>query len=145
MFNFTDFFGVSSPLKSFLSGFRPRQGQANMSEDVMYAIENKQRLIIEAGTGIGKTFAYLVPALVSGKKIIISTGKIAKQAHGSVEIRMGDTHLLATVVSNKEAKEIFHDIRYLNEFECISIDMIRLSDIRIKWLSPYLDSAEWEA
>ncbi|MEC8956177.1 MAG: ATP-dependent DNA helicase, partial [Pseudomonadota bacterium] len=74
MFNFTDFFGVSSPLKSFLSGFRPRQGQANMSEDVMYAIENKQRLIIEAGTGIGKTFAYLVPALVSGKKIIISTG-----------------------------------------------------------------------
>ena len=74
MFNFTDFFGVSSPLKSFLSGFRPRQGQANMSEDVMYAIKNKQRLIIEAGTGIGKTFAYLVPALVSGKKIIISTG-----------------------------------------------------------------------
>ena len=74
MFNFTDFFGVSSPLKSFLSGFRPRQGQANMSEDVMYAIEKKQRLIIEAGTGIGKTFAYLVPALVSGKKIIISTG-----------------------------------------------------------------------
>ncbi|MEC7860594.1 MAG: ATP-dependent DNA helicase [Pseudomonadota bacterium] len=74
MFNFTDFFGVSSPLKSFLAGFRPRQGQANMSEDVMYAIENKQRLIIEAGTGIGKTFAYLVPALVSGKKIIISTG-----------------------------------------------------------------------
>ena len=74
MFNFTDFFGVSSPLKSFLSGFRPRQGQANMSEDVMHAIENKQRLIIEAGTGIGKTFAYLVPALVSGKKIIISTG-----------------------------------------------------------------------
>jgi len=74
VFNFTDFFGVSSPLKSFLSGFRPRQGQANMSEDVMHAIENKQRLIIEAGTGIGKTFAYLVPALVSGKKIIISTG-----------------------------------------------------------------------
>ena len=74
MFNFTEFFGVSSPLKSFLSGFRPRQGQANMSEDVLYAIENKQRLIVEAGTGIGKTFAYLVPALISGKKIIISTG-----------------------------------------------------------------------
>ncbi len=74
MFNFTEFFGASSPLKSFLSGFRPRQGQANMSEDVLYAIENKQRLIVEAGTGIGKTFAYLVPALISGKKIIISTG-----------------------------------------------------------------------
>jgi len=72
--NLTNFFGVSSPLKSFLSGFKPRQGQANMSEDVLYAIENKQRLIIEAGTGIGKTFAYLVPALISGKKIIISTG-----------------------------------------------------------------------
>jgi len=45
-----------------------------MSQDVLYAIENKQRLIVEAGTGIGKTFAYLVPALISGKKTIISTG-----------------------------------------------------------------------
>ncbi|MBR77520.1 MAG: polyribonucleotide nucleotidyltransferase [Flavobacteriales bacterium] len=43
--------------------------------------------------------------LTDGREITISTGKLAKQAHGSVEVRMGDTHLLATVVSSYEAKE----------------------------------------
>ena len=43
--------------------------------------------------------------LDDGREITISTGKLAKQAHGSVEVRMGKTHLLATVVSNKEARE----------------------------------------
>ena len=43
--------------------------------------------------------------LDDGREISISTGKLAKQAHGSVELRMGDTHLLATVVSSPEAKE----------------------------------------
>ena len=43
--------------------------------------------------------------LEDGREITISTGKLAKQAHGSVEIRMGNTHLLATVVSNMEARE----------------------------------------
>ena len=44
-------------------------------------------------------------SLSNGREIIISTGKLAKQAHGTVEVRMGNAHLLATVVSNKEAKE----------------------------------------
>lgn len=43
--------------------------------------------------------------LEDGREITISTGKLAKQAHGSVEVRMGNTHLLATVVSNKTAQE----------------------------------------
>ena len=43
--------------------------------------------------------------LDDGREISISTGKLAKQAHGSVEVRMGNTHLLATVVSNFEARE----------------------------------------
>ena len=43
--------------------------------------------------------------LEDGREISISTGKLAKQAHGSVEVRMGKTHLLATVVSSPEAKE----------------------------------------
>ena len=44
-------------------------------------------------------------SLSNGREIIISTGKLAKQAHGSVEVRMGNAHLLATVVSSKEARE----------------------------------------
>ena len=43
--------------------------------------------------------------LDDGREITLTTGKLAKQAHGSVEVRMGKTHLLATVVSNKEARE----------------------------------------
>jgi ATP-dependent DNA helicase DinG len=74
MINLEDFFGSSSPLKAMLGGYQPRQGQAKMAEEVAYAIKENQNLVIEAGTGIGKTFAYLVPALLSGQKIIISTG-----------------------------------------------------------------------
>ena len=43
--------------------------------------------------------------LDDGREITITTGKLAKQAHGSVELRMGNTHLLATVVSSFEARD----------------------------------------
>ncbi len=75
----SDFFGPGSPLAELLPGFRPRRGQAWMAEAVGDAIENGTRLVIEAGTGTGKTFAYLVPALLSGRKTIISTGTKALQ------------------------------------------------------------------
>ena len=62
----TEFFGPDSPLKSWLPGFQPREGQAWMAEAVREAIANSDKLIVEAGTGTGKTFAYLLPALMSG-------------------------------------------------------------------------------
>ena len=74
MINLTEFFGPSSPLDELLNGFQSRQGQADMAEEVAHAINEEQHLVVEAGTGIGKTFAYLVPAMVSGQKVIISTG-----------------------------------------------------------------------
>jgi ATP-dependent DNA helicase DinG len=51
-----------------------RSGQLEMAEAVEEAIANKRHLIVEAGTGTGKTLAYLVPAILSGKRVIISTG-----------------------------------------------------------------------
>ena len=57
-----------------VTGFRVRQGQIEMALAVADAIENNSVLVAEAGTGTGKTFAYLVPALLSGGKVIISTG-----------------------------------------------------------------------
>src|SRR5690606_34837326 len=51
-----------------------RDAQRQMAEIVGAAMENGQHVAIEAGTGIGKTFAYLAPALLSGRKAIISTG-----------------------------------------------------------------------
>jgi ATP-dependent DNA helicase DinG len=53
--------------------FKPRTGQTEMALAVAQAITDKQALVVEAGTGVGKTFAYLVPALLSGQRILIST------------------------------------------------------------------------
>jgi ATP-dependent DNA helicase DinG len=75
----TEFFGDQSPLKELLPGFMPRAGQGWMAEAVAEAIENRDKLVVEAGTGTGKTFAYLIPALMSGRKTIISTGTKALQ------------------------------------------------------------------
>lgn len=79
MLTLTEFFGPESPLKSLLPGFQPRAGQVWMAEAVAEAIENHAQLIVEAGTGTGKTYAYLLPALMSGRKAIISTGTKALQ------------------------------------------------------------------
>ena len=75
----TEFFGDQSPLKELLPGFMPRAGQGWMAEAVAEAIANRDKLVVEAGTGTGKTFAYLIPALMSGRKTIISTGTKALQ------------------------------------------------------------------
>ncbi|BAO44996.1 ATP-dependent DNA helicase [Thiolapillus brandeum] len=61
-------------LSQALPGFSWRRQQQEMAEAVASCIELGGRLIAEAGTGTGKTFAYLVPALLSGAKVIISTG-----------------------------------------------------------------------
>jgi len=75
----SEFFGANSPLNQLLPGFQPRAGQAWMAEAVAETIANLDKLVVEAGTGTGKTFAYLLPALQSGRKTIISTGTKALQ------------------------------------------------------------------
>jgi len=61
-------------LSKNIKGFKPRAEQLEMAQSVGYAIQNKHSLVVEAGTGTGKTFAYLAPTLIAGKKTIISTG-----------------------------------------------------------------------
>ncbi|MBA6264864.1 MAG: ATP-dependent DNA helicase [Colwellia sp.] len=67
-------FSSSGILAKVLTGYSPRQAQIDMAIDVERAIEHKSCLIVEAGTGTGKTFAYLIPSLLSEKKVIVSTG-----------------------------------------------------------------------
>lgn len=67
-------FASDGALGRVILGFQPRQPQLDMADAVEQAIHNEDQLVVEAGTGTGKTFAYLVPALLSGKKTIISTG-----------------------------------------------------------------------
>lgn len=69
-----DLLGENGPLAEAISGFQVRQQQQDMSAAVGDAIKNHSTVVIEAGTGVGKTFAYLVPALASGGRIIVSTG-----------------------------------------------------------------------
>ena len=69
-----DAFGPGGPLARALPGFRFRQQQLAMAQAVARAIAERAPLIAEAGTGTGKTFAYLVPALLYGGKVIVSTG-----------------------------------------------------------------------
>ena len=68
------FFSNKGALSTVISGYQAREAQMEMAEAIANAISKKQHLIAEAGTGTGKTFAYLVPAILSGKKTIISTG-----------------------------------------------------------------------
>ena len=67
-------FAPDGPLAATVPAFRARPQQVEMAQRIAEAIANNQALVAEAGTGTGKTFAYLVPALLSGGKVIVSTG-----------------------------------------------------------------------
>ncbi|MCL9783071.1 ATP-dependent DNA helicase [Vibrio sp. S4M6] len=67
-------FSSDGALGKAIPGYQSRQAQTDMAEAVYQAIGEQSQLVVEAGTGTGKTFAYLVPVLLSGKKAIISTG-----------------------------------------------------------------------
>ncbi len=69
-----DILGYDGPFAQYLQGFAPRLEQQRLGEAIFECIEKESILLGEAGTGIGKTFAYLVPAILSGRKIIVSTG-----------------------------------------------------------------------
>jgi ATP-dependent DNA helicase DinG len=74
-----DFFGPSGRLAAALPGFEPRGGQAALAQAVADALEENEHLMAEAGTGTGKSLAYLVPALVSGKRVVVATATKALQ------------------------------------------------------------------
>jgi len=67
-------FDANGPLATAVGGYRPRHSQTDMAKAIAEAIVQQKTLIAEAGTGTGKTFAYLVPALLWGGKVIVSTG-----------------------------------------------------------------------
>ena len=66
-------FNSSGPLARSTEQFKPRDGQTQMALAVAKLVEEGGSLVVEAGTGVGKTYAYLVPALLSGERILLST------------------------------------------------------------------------
>lgn len=67
-------FSPDGLLAKHIKDFRTRPQQVEMAQAIAEAINSNSQLIVEAGTGTGKTFAYLVPALIAGGKVIVSTG-----------------------------------------------------------------------
>jgi len=78
-----DLLDQKSPIAEALEGFRPRREQQEMASAVEAAIANRRHLLVEAGTGVGKSFAYLVPALEhlaqGGERVVVATRTIALQ------------------------------------------------------------------
>jgi len=74
MLSIQDVLGPDGLMAKALPGYAYRSLQAEMAQQVTDTIERGEMLVAEAGTGTGKTFAYLIPALLSGSKVIISTG-----------------------------------------------------------------------
>ena len=69
-----EFFAPQGPLARVLQSYEPRPQQLEVAEAVQAALADGHKLIAEAGTGTGKTLAYLVPAIASGLKVVVSTG-----------------------------------------------------------------------
>ena len=67
-------FAPDGPLAAGIPGYRVREQQVEMAVRIAAGIAGNSVLVAEAGTGTGKTYAYLVPALLSGGKVIVSTG-----------------------------------------------------------------------
>src|SRR5690606_41967172 len=67
-------FGAEGLLAQAIPGFRPRSQQTELAEAIAQTITERSTLVAEAGTGTGKTFAYLAPAIASGGKVVVSTG-----------------------------------------------------------------------
>src|SRR3954449_2813958 len=68
------FFGKHGVLSRWHPKYEHRPGQQQMSEAIESALAERRHLIVEAGTGTGKTLAYLIPAILSGQRVVISTG-----------------------------------------------------------------------
>jgi ATP-dependent DNA helicase DinG len=73
------FFGPGGRLAGALAGFEPRAEQEALAAEVADALENADHLVAEAGTGTGKSLAYLLPALQSGQRVVVATATKALQ------------------------------------------------------------------
>jgi ATP-dependent DNA helicase DinG len=67
-------FSETGALARAVEGYEPRDGQRAMAEAVASVVETGGTLLVEAGTGTGKTLAYLIPAILSGRRVLVSTG-----------------------------------------------------------------------
>lgn len=75
----SDVFSPQGPIANDVPDYRPRQAQLELARAIQETLEQRSTLVAEAGTGTGKTWAYLVPAFLGGSKVLVSTGTRALQ------------------------------------------------------------------
>jgi ATP-dependent DNA helicase DinG len=114
-----DVFATGGPIARALPGFEAREGQVRMARLIERGFLENVHTIVEAGTGVGKSLAYLVPALRAGARVVISTGTIALQeqlvrkdiplvtgalgVNARVELLKGRNHYLCKAKFEKES------------------------------------------
>jgi ATP-dependent DNA helicase DinG len=141
--------GPSSPLARRLSGYEHREGQLAMARAVHDALSRDGHLFVEAGTGTGKTLAYLVPAILSGRKVVVSTATHALQeqiftkdlplvrevlAEHGVELRAALMKGLSNYLCKRRLSE------RLRSGELVSSDLARIQ----RWAETSLDGDKAE-
>ena len=115
-------FGLQGPLAQSLEGYQLRPEQLEMARSVKRAIDQQRHLIVEAPTGLGKSFAYLIPALLSGKRVIVATANKSLQnqlADKDVPelLRMLDLHVRYTLAKGRSNYVCHYKwFDYLKEF-----------------------------
>lgn len=116
-------FAQDGPLAKLLPGYQPRRQQIDMALQVAHALRSRRgRLVVEAGTGTGKSYAYLVPALLSEGRVVVATGTRALQdqlvdkdapiAVQAVAALRGERKLTQTVMRMKGRQNYLCKLRY---------------------------------
>jgi ATP-dependent DNA helicase DinG len=122
-----------SILKKEFSSYEDRPQQMEMAEAVLSCLQNNERLLVEAGTGVGKSFAYLIPAILSNEKTIVSTASIALQD----QLIHKDLEFLRKVLPQKFS---FAMLKGKNNYLCLKRER-EFSEMT----EPFIKFREWAA
>ncbi len=134
-----EFFAPGGILAHSPLPYEYRPGQLEMAKAVERALEERRHLIVEAGTGTGKTLAYLLPALRTGKRIIVSTGTKALQD----QLYFRDVPFLETLVGNLRVCYMKGRANYLCRHKLVALrNQPILSGL--EEIDQYRQIAEWE-
>src|SRR5947209_16404451 len=127
-------FGPGGALARALPGYEPRGGQAALAEAVERALATGEHLIAEVGTGVGKSLAYLVPALESGLRVVVATATKALQE----QLLGKDVPIAAAAVGREVDVQVLKGrANYLCRRQLQGFQPFLLADGR--------DAAAWEA
>jgi ATP-dependent DNA helicase DinG len=134
-----EFFAPGGILASSALPYEYRPGQLEMAKAVERALEERRHLIVEAGTGTGKTLAYLLPALRTGQRVIVSTGTKALQD----QLYFRDIPFLETLLGGLRVCYMKGRANYLCRHKLVALrDQPILSGL--EEIDQYRQIAEWE-